>query len=437
METLWQDIKYGVRVLSKNPGFTLIAVLTLALGVGANTAIFSVLNSVLLRALPVSHPEQLVSLTDPDSHGSSFGSQTGERSRLAYSEFEYLRDHNEVLSGVFAADSELPDVPATLGDVSTTGAGEGQSVRVKLVSGDYFTTLGIRPAAGHLFASNVDRARGASAIAVVSYDFWQQSFGLRPDVLGKSVKIQNTSFEIVGAAPPGFFGETVGETPDLWVPMMMQDAVYPNRDLLSPSTQGVLNQHIWLQVMGRLKPGVSVAQANTSLNLSFKRLLESTAGSNLTPEDRKDYLDQRLDVQPASRGASTLREGFGGPLKYLMALVGLALLIACANVANLMLARGTARQKELAMRAAIGAGRTRLIRQLLTESLLLAILGATAGILLARWGDSLLLRMVSGTSRATAVQLNLQPDVPMLGFTLGITVLTALLFGLVPFRYAR
>lgn len=432
MEALWQDIKYGVRLLGKNPGFTLIVVLTLALGVGANTAIFSVLNSVLLRTLPVNHPEQLVSLTDPDGHGGWFGSQMGERSLLAYSEFEYLRDHNEVLSRVFAADSDLPDVEATVGDVSTTGAGEVQNVRVKLVSGDYFTTLGVQPAAGHLFSTSVDRARGAAPVAVVSYDFWKQRFGLRPEILGKAVSIHHTSFEIVGIAPPGFSGETVGEAPDLWVPMMMQDAVYPNRDLLSPSTQGVLNQHMWLAVMGRLKPGVSVAQANASLNVSFKRLLESTAGSSLSFKDSKNYLDERLKVQLASRGASTLRAAFGGPLKYLMVLVGLVLLISCANVANLMLARGTARQKEFAMRAAIGAGRGRLIRQLLTESVLLALLGATAGLLLAHWADYLLLHMVSGTTRAAAVQLNLQPDARMLAFTLGITVLTALLFGLIP-----
>ena len=436
METFWQDIRYGARMLGKNPTFTLIAVLTLALGIGANTAIFSVLHAVLLRTLPVSHPEELVSLSDPEGHGSWFGSQRGERSLLAYSEFEYLRDHNEVLSGIFAADSELADVRATVGDVSTTGAGEAQSLRVKLVSGDYFATLGVQPAAGHLFTREIDRSRGSAPIAVASYEFWKQRFGLRPEVLGKTVRIHQTAFEIVGIAPPGFFGETVGETADLWLPMMMQEAVYPNQDLLSPSIQGVLNQHLWLQVMGRLKRGVSVPQANASINVSFKQLLNSAIGSDLSSEQHRSYLDQRLNVRSASRGASTLRGEFGGPLKYLMALVGLVLLIACFNVANLMLARGAARQKEFAMRAAIGAGRGRLIRQLLTESLLLAILGATAGILLARWGDSLLLRMVSETSSAETVQLNLQSDISMLGFTLGITVLTALLFGLIPSLYA-
>jgi predicted permease len=435
MENLWQDLRYALRMLAKSPGFTLVAVLTLALGIGANTAIFSVLDSVLLRSLPVAHPEQLAVLTDPDEQGAWYGSQTGDRSLLAYSEFEYLRDHNEVFSHVFAADSQLPDLEVVIGDSSVGTGADNETARVKLVSGDYFATLGVQPAAGRLFTSDVDRARGASPIAVVSYDFWRQRFGSSPEVLGRALKIRHTSFEIVGIAPPGFFGETVGQAPDIWVPMMMQDAIYPGRNYLSPSSQGILNQCLWIQVMGRLKPGSSLAQANASINVLFKRLLESAAGATLTPEERKNAFDQRINLQPASRGASTLRASFGAPLKFLMVLVGLVLLIACANVANLLLARGAARQKEFAMRVAIGAGRGRLIRQLLTESLLLAMLGAAAGILLAHWADNLLLRMVSGASKSAAVQLNLQPDARVLGFTLGVAVLTALLFGLIPSLY--
>jgi predicted permease len=435
METLWKDLRYATRMLANSPGFALIAIFTLALGIGANTAIFSVLDSVLLRSLPVAHPEQLAVLTDPDFHGGNFGSQTGDRSALAYSEFEYLRDHNDVLSGIFAADSQLPDVEVTIGDSSLGAGADNETARVKLVSGDYFSTLGIQPVVGRTFNSEVDRARGGSPIAVVSYAFWKQRFGLSPDVLGRTVKIHRTSFQIVGVTPPGFFGETVGEAPDMWVPMMMQDAIYPGRDYLSASPQGVLNQHMWLQVMGRLKPGISFAQANASINVSFKRLLESAAGSTLTPDERKEAFDQRINLQPGARGSSALRAEFGRPLIFLMTLVGLVLLIACANVANLMLARGAARQKEFAMRVAMGAGRGRLIRQLLTESLLLAVLGAAAGILLAHWADDLLLRMVSGTTTPAAVQLNLQPDARVLGFTLGVTLLTAILFGLIPSLY--
>jgi predicted permease len=432
LETLVQDIRYSLRMLGKSPGFTAIAVLTLALGIGANTAIFSIFDSVLLRSLPVAHPEELAVLTDPDEHGGHFGSQTGERSLLAYTEFEFLRDHNDVFSGFFAADSSLPDVEVTIGDSSVNGAGGAESARVKLASGDYFATLGVKPAAGRTFSNEVDHARGGSPVAVVSYAFWKQRFALNPAVLGKRIQIHRTSFEIVGVMPPGFFGETVGETPDLWVPMTMQEAIYPGRDFLNPSQQGFLNQYMWIQVIGRLKPGSGLAQANARINVLFKRLLESEVGPNLTAEERRNGLDQRLHLRPGARGSSTLRADFATPLRFLMVLVGLVLLIACANVANLLLARGAARQKEFAMRVAIGAGRGRLIRQFLTESLLLAMLGAVAGVFVAFWADTLLLRMVSRQATPAAVQLNPQPDARVLGFTLGVTLLTAMLFGLIP-----
>ena len=305
MTTPLQDVRYALRMLLKTPGFTIVAVLTLALGIGANTAIFSVLDSVLLRSLPVSHPEELSLLTDPDSHGQSFGSEGGERSLLAYSEFQYLHDNNDVFSRMFAADSQLPDVEITLGS-SSSSAGP--------------------------------------PIAVISYAFWKQRLALDPSALEKTIQIHNTSFAIVGVTPPGFFGETVGEAPDVWVPVTMQDAIYPGRDLLSPSPEGLLNQHIWLQVIGRRKPGISNAQANAGMNVTFKRLIESLMGPEVTTKQRQEFLDQRLKVQSAVRGASTLHEAFGEPLEFLMALVGLVLLIACANVANLLLARGAARQ---------------------------------------------------------------------------------------------
>jgi len=437
MTTLLQDVRYALRMLLKTPGFTVVAVLTLALGIGANTAIFSVLDSVLLRSLPVSHPEELSLLTDPDSHGQSFGSEGGERSLLAYSEFQYLHDHNDVFSRMFAADSQLPDVDITLGSPSSSAGAQKETARVRLVTGDYFSTLGVNPAAGRLFTPEVDRARGGAPIAVISYAFWKQRLALDPSALEKTIQIRNTSFAVVGVTPPGFFGETVGEAPDVWVPITMQDAIYPGRDLLSPSPEGLLNQHTWLQVIGRRKPGISNAQANAGMNIVFQRLIESLLGSGVTAEQRRESLDQRLKVQSAERGASTLHEAFGEPLKFLMALVGLVLMIACANVANLLLARGAARQKEFVLRLAIGADRFRLVRQLLTENLLLAIVGAGVGAVLAFWADSLLLRMVGGVaSGPTAVQLNLWPDARVLAFTALVTVLTAVLFGLFPSLHA-
>jgi predicted permease len=432
MDNLWQDLRYAMRMLAKSPGFTLLAVLTLALGIGANTAIFSVLDSVLLRSLPVAHPEQLVTLSDPDEHGSSFGSEGGDRSLLAYSEFEYFRDHNEVFSKIFAADSSLPKLEITISNSSSSAGVQKESSRVRLVSGDYFATLGVNPAAGTFFTREVDRARDGSPIAVLSYALWKQRFGLDPLALGKTIQIRQTSFQIVGVTPPGFSGETVGEVPDLWIPMMMQDSVYPGRDLLTPA-KDLTNMHIWLQVMARLKPGVTPEQAKASINVVFKGLLESKVGPSISAEERRHALDQRINLQRAARGSSVLREHFGEPLKILMAMVGFVLLIACANVANLLLARGAARQREFAMRIAIGAGRARLIRQLLTESLLLAVSGAAAGLLLAHWADALLLRMVSGgASGPPSIHLDLQPDARVLGFTLGVTLLTTILFGLIP-----
>ena len=429
MDDLWQDLRYGMRMLAKTPGFTVIAVLTLALGIGANTAIFSVLDSVLLRSLPVPHPKDLAVLTDPDDHGAHFGSQTGGRSLLAYSEFAYLRDHNQVFSQMFAADSNLPELEVTIGGSSYYA--QKETARVRLASGDYFDTLEIKPAAGKLFNLEVDRARGASPIAIISYAFWKQRFGLNPAALGQNIQIHDAAFEIVGVTPPGFFGETVGEAPDIWVPIMMEQAIYPGKDYLSPSTQGILNQYMWLQVIGRLKPGVAFDQAKASVNVAFKNMLESKIGT-LSPEDRHTGLDQRIELQPGARGSSALHGRLGQPLKLLMVLVGLVLLIACANVANLLLARGEARQKEFAMRLAMGAGHWRLIRQLLTETLLLAMLGGIAGVALAQWADVLLLRMVSAQAGNAAIQLNLQLDARILAFTLGLTLLTAILFGLVP-----
>ena len=433
MTTLLQDVRYALRMLLKTPGFTVVAVLTLALGIGANTAIFSVLDSVLLRSLPVSHPEELSLLTDPDSHGSRFGGETGERSVLAYSEFQYLRDNNDVFSRMFAADSSLPDVDLTIANSSSSTGVQKETGSVRLVTGDYFGTLGMNPAAGRFFTPEVDRVRGGAPIAVISYAFWKSRFALDPSALGKTIQIRGNSFEIVGVTPPGFFGETVGEAPDLWIPITMQEAIYPGPDLLSPSPEGILNQHMWLQVIGRRKPGISNAQADAAMNVVFKRLVESLVGPGIQAEARHHFLDQRLKVQSAARGASTLQGEFGEPLKFLLILVGLVLLIACANVANLLLARGEARQKELVLRLAIGADRYRLVRQLLTESLLLAISGAVVGVVLAFWADSLLLRMVGGFSDGpAAIQLNLRPDMRVLVFTLLVTILTSVLFGLFP-----
>jgi predicted permease len=437
METLWQDIRYGARILAKNPGFAFIAVLTIALAIGANTAVFSVLDAVLLRSLPVADPDRLVVLTDPDNHGRDYGNDEGERSILAYSEFEFLRDHNEVFSSMFAADSALAEPVVDIGG-SASGGQQIETARIRLVSGNYFSTLGVQPALGRGFTPDMDRARGSSPYAVVSFAYWKQRFGLDPAILGKTIRIRQTTFEIIGVAPPGFFGETVGDAPDVWLPVVMQDAIYPGTDLLTAAT-GVTSQYMWLQVLARLKPGVTLDQANASINVTLRHEIEQALGTQGTPDDRRRAFDQRIKLHPGARGASTLHSGYGDPLKLLMGLVGLVLLIACANLANLLLARSAARQKEFAVRIAIGSGRARLVRQLVTESCLLALLGAAAGFLLARWAGALLVTLASGNGPGvSAIELDLTPNLTVLGFTLGVTVLTVLLFGLLPaIRSAR
>jgi predicted permease len=432
VETLWQDIRYGLRMLLKNPAFTAVAVVTLALGIGANSAIFNVLDAVLLRLLPVKAPEQLVVLTDPDAHGRDYGQEDGDRHLLGFSEFKCLRDHNDVYSGVFAADSEAPKLEVSIGNSSGNLVGEPETARVQLVSGNYFSELGVSAAVGRTFTSEDDRARGGSPVAVISYPYWKERFSLDPVVLGKSLRIHRTIFEVIGVAHPGFFGTTVGEAPDIWVPLMMQDAVYPGLDLLAP-IQALGNNYAWLQVMARLKPGVSLPQSKAAINVAFKAFLIDSLGSRGTEKDRHGYLDQRINPQPGSRGSSSVHKTFANPLKVLMGIVAFVLLIACANVANLLLARGAARQKEFAVRLAVGAGRSRLIRQLLVESLLLAILGGAVGALLARWVDALLLKSAAGISAGPeAFQLTLGTDARTLGFTMLVAMLTTVLFGVIP-----
>jgi predicted permease len=436
---LWADVVYGLRMLAKSPGFTIIAVVTLALGIGANTAIFTVIEAALLRALPVAQPGQLVLLTDPSTHGHSYGNEgAGPRSLLEYSEFEYLRDHNGVFSGIFAADSRLPQVPVRLNFPNARSSAQNDTARVRLVSGDYFATLGIHAWRGRTFTVSVDRARGAAPVAVISFAFWQRRFNLDPSAVGRTIEIRQMPFTIIGVTPPGFFGETVGEAPEIWVPLTMQAAVYPGVDRLSP-VPALQSAHIWLQAMGRLKPGLTIQQAQANISLVFRRLLASKAVPGMTAHERENYFGQQIALQPGARGAATVRGAMGDPLKILMGLVGLVLLIACANVANLLLARGSTRQREFAIRAAIGAGRSRLVHQLLVESFLLAFSGAVAGIAVAPWISRLLVRMMPGIStRAGAVHLELALNMPVLIFSLVLTVLTALIFGLIPaWRAAR
>jgi predicted permease len=424
-----QDIRYAFRTMRKSPGFAAVTILTLALGIGANTAIFTVINSVLLNNLPVDHPQQLVLLTNPDEQGEQIGFSDSVRDLLTYSEFQDIAQHNAVFSGVLAASSFTTSKPAE-------AEGSGESVEsapaeLKLVSGSYFGVLGVDPVLGRAFSTEVDNLRDANPVAVISYGFWQTRFAGARDIIGRKLSVLKTTYTVVGVTPPQFHGETVGDNPEIFVPLSMQSEIFPGRDFLSPETNH-FDKAEWLQVIGRLKPGVSLAQAKAAINVEFQQMMQAQA-AGMSAHDKQQFMKQSLAVTGGSRGASTLRGDFGKPLEILMAVVGLILLIACANIANILLARAVSRQKEVAVRVALGAGGARLVRQMLTESILLAAIGGAVGLLFAEWAEVVLLRMVSAVNGTVSqVPLDLHPHGKILAFTLGVSVLTGILFGLAP-----
>jgi predicted permease len=426
---LFKDLRYAGRTFRQNPMFVAVAVASLALGIGVNTAIFSLIDALLLKNLPVDDPGRLAMVSDPTSAGVSIGTQTGVRNLFTYDEFKRMRQRNQVFTTMFAAESN-----ASRENVSI-GGGSLEELRTRLVSGDYFSALGVKPLIGRTFTVEDERGAGSDPYVVISYGYWKKRFGRDPSVVGKTVQIRKTFFTVIGVMPPTFFGETVGDAPDAWLPMMMEPFVKLGRDWLHDDPTKA-ERVMWLLVAGRLRPGVSEKQAESSLNVLFQQIVHETAGSNLPPNRLRELADQKIRIQPGSKGASPLRDEFNQPLLVLMAVVALVLLIACANVANLLLARSTARQREIGIRLAIGASRGRLIRQLLTESTVLALAGGAIGVLFAFWAGNLMLRLVSGGSGS--VPLDVHPDLRILAFTASVSLLVGLLFGLAPaFRATR
>src|SRR6266481_3878040 len=416
-EDFFMDIRYGLRTLARNPGFAAVAVLTLALGIGANAAIFSLMNALLLRTLPVNKPSQLV-LFGPGKWGGIMDEVPNRGWQLfSYPFYRQVQRDNRVFSEVTAISSMPNEVHGTIGESS-----EPEAIHARLVAGTYFSTLGVNPLLGRTFTGDDDRV--ASPLAVASYAWWKRRFGGDPAILGRKMTIGSTVYTVIGVTPEEFFGTTVGESPDVWIPLSMEE-------LLPPGWKG-LNDKLFqsLYIIARQKPDVSVVQAQTNVNLVFKQAVRELLGSEPTKKQLDDLEHALIELTPAARGLSRLRLQFSKPLRILMAAVGLVLLIACTNIANLLLARATNRQREIAVRMSIGAGRSRVIRQLLTESFLLAISGAILGIALATWTIKLLVLMVSAGPQAPPIDI--APDTHVLLFTLLLSLATPLLFGIAP-----
>src|SRR5579863_426472 len=403
-DNVLHDVRYALRALRSSPGFAAVAILSLALGIGANTAIFSLINAVILKTLPVSHPEQLVQLVMKTEGGTTFTNPI----------WEQVRDRQDVFSGAFAYS------PIRL---NLAGGGEVRNANASWVSGDFFSTLGVNPIRGRTFTAADDK-RGCPAIAVLSHDFWQKEYGGAADVLERRLTLSSHPVRIVGVAPPGFNGIQVGEAVEIYLPLCAEGTLVRENSALDKRANW------WLWIFARLKPGISEQQALARMNTLAPQIFADTLPPNYPPDAQKYHLNRRFDLLPGASGYSSIRRDYTAALYALMAAVGVVLLIACANVANLLVSRASTRRKEIAIRMAIGAGRARLIRQLLTESLLLSSVGAVLGVLFAEWASRMLVRFLD-TSNSTVV-LDLSIDVRVLAFTMGVAVATGILFGLAP-----
>ena len=426
MDNFWQDLRYSVRMLLKSPGFTLVAVASLALGIGANTAIFTLVNDLLFKSLPVRDPQQLVSFGKAFGGGSVDGIGASDFPLDIFTYDFYQRLQKEQVEGraPFNGICGFASFWTLVSVRTSTAAGDpATQAATHLVTGDFFSVLGADPLLGRTFLPADTEAPGKNPVAVISYRYWQQMFAGDPAIVGRTITINGTLFTVIGVMSPKFYGVTK-DSMDMWLPITMQQEVMLQPSLIEP--HGLY----WMHMMARRKPGVPLAQAQGWVSSQLQRFMLDREGGTVKPERQQELRKAYVELLPGGGGLSDLRDIYQQPLNILMGVVALVLLIACANLANFLLAKAASREREIATRLALGSSRRRIIRQILMEALLLSFAGGALGLALAYLGTSALIHFIASGARHTALEA--RPDLHVLLFTLGVSLLTGILFGIAP-----